>query len=185
MKLFFRIACLVLLLSATRAQDLGFDLADALDDDTPPKPTPPPKKDDGFGLDLSDALGDDDPYPAKPPVVVPPKSGGGGGGSLDDKDLFNLGGGEDGYKPEGGHYNPDDDYRGGGGGAEKAQEAGSGQIAGIVSAVGVAIVGAASSYFAYQKKKLCFKIQGGQDPERGGRHNNQSQPQFMSNLLQA
>lgn len=41
-------------------------------------------------------------------------------------------------------------------------EAGSGQIAGIVSAVGVALLGAASSYFAYQKKKLCFKLQGGQ-----------------------
>lgn len=41
-------------------------------------------------------------------------------------------------------------------------EAGGGQIAAIVSAVGVAIMGAASSYFAYQKKKLCFKIQGGQ-----------------------
>lgn len=39
---------------------------------------------------------------------------------------------------------------------------GSGPIAGIVSAIGVALVGAASSYFAYQKKKLCFKFQGGQ-----------------------
>lgn len=42
-----------------------------------------------------------------------------------------------------------------------ATEAGSGTLAGIISAVGVALVGAASSYFAYQKKKLCFKIQGG------------------------
>lgn len=41
-------------------------------------------------------------------------------------------------------------------------EAGSGQIAGIASAIGVALLGAASSYFAYQKKKLCFKLQGGQ-----------------------
>lgn len=41
-------------------------------------------------------------------------------------------------------------------------EAGAGPLAGIISAVGVAILGAASSYFAYQKKKLCFKIQGGQ-----------------------
>lgn len=40
-------------------------------------------------------------------------------------------------------------------------EAGSGALAGIISAVGVALFGAASSYFAYQKKKLCFKIQGG------------------------
>lgn len=38
----------------------------------------------------------------------------------------------------------------------------SGKIAGIASAIGVALLGAASSYFAYQKKKLCFKLQGGQ-----------------------
>ncbi|TSK17987.1 Glycogenin-1 [Bagarius yarrelli] len=33
-------------------------------------------------------------------------------------------------------------------------------MAGIISAVAVAVFGAASSYFAYQKKKLCFKVQG-------------------------
>lgn len=38
----------------------------------------------------------------------------------------------------------------------------SGKIAGIAGAIGVALLGAASSYFAYQKKKLCFKLQGGQ-----------------------
>lgn len=42
------------------------------------------------------------------------------------------------------------------------EEAGSGQIAAIVSGIGVALLGAASSYFAYQKKKLCFKVQGGE-----------------------
>ncbi|MED6255834.1 hypothetical protein ATANTOWER_015660 [Ataeniobius toweri] len=57
----------------------------------------------------------------------------------------------------------------------------SGPIAGIISAVGVALVGAASSYFAYQKKKLCFKMQGGADPEsgkshQGGRSDNQGGP---------
>ena len=41
-------------------------------------------------------------------------------------------------------------------------EAGAGKIAGIISAVGAAIVGAVTSYIAYQKKKLCFKIQGGE-----------------------
>ncbi|KAK0153611.1 Glycogenin-2 [Merluccius polli] len=45
-------------------------------------------------------------------------------------------------------------------GARDNTEAGAGQIAGIASAVGMAILGAASSYFAYQKKKLCFKLQG-------------------------
>ncbi|XP_045076852.1 CD99 antigen-like isoform X10 [Coregonus clupeaformis] len=67
-----------------------------------------------------------------------------------------------------------------------AGEAGSGQIAGIVSGIGVALLGAASIYFAYQKKKLCFKIQGGVDPESGkNAHGAQSDPQVMSNLLRS
>ncbi|CAL8265862.1 unnamed protein product [Lota lota] len=38
------------------------------------------------------------------------------------------------------------------------QEArGSGSLAGILSALCVALVGSVSGYFAYQKKKLCFK----------------------------
>ncbi|KAF3843026.1 hypothetical protein F7725_001875 [Dissostichus mawsoni] len=45
------------------------------------------------------------------------------------------------------------------GDAEKpeAQEASSGSVAGILSAIGVAIVGAATGYYTYRKKKLCFK----------------------------
>lgn len=34
-----------------------------------------------------------------------------------------------------------------------------GTIAGIVSAIGMALVGAVSGYISYQKKKLCFSIQ--------------------------
>lgn len=34
-----------------------------------------------------------------------------------------------------------------------------GTIAGIVSAVAMALVGAISSYISYQKKKLCFGVQ--------------------------
>ncbi|XP_072307485.1 CD99 molecule isoform X1 [Eucyclogobius newberryi] len=188
MKLFFRIACLLFLLSGTLADDFGLDLADALDDDSaPPKATDPPKKNDDFGLDLSDALGGDDPVTPKPAVVKPP-SGGGGGGTIKDTDLFDVSGGS--YEPDGGKYEgggtePDYGSNSGGGGGEQPQEAGSGQVAGIVSAIGVALVGAASSYFAYQKKKLCFKIQGGQDPESGNQHGTQSEPQVMSNLLKS
>ncbi|KAG7254743.1 hypothetical protein CRUP_006565, partial [Coryphaenoides rupestris] len=36
-----------------------------------------------------------------------------------------------------------------------------GQIAGIASAIGVAIMGAASGYFAYQKKKTLLQAAGG------------------------
>ncbi|XP_041734600.1 CD99 molecule isoform X3 [Coregonus clupeaformis] len=180
----------------------GFDLLDALGPEEPekpagippkeggtdPKPAPPPapvdpKKPagDGMGFDLSDALGPD-PVPDKP-AVVPPKDGGTGGGSLGDNDLFDVSN-DGGYKPD-----PGKGGGGGGGGgapADQPQEAGSGQIAGIVSGIGVALLGAASSYFAYQKKKLCFKIQGGVDPESGkNAHGAQSDPQVMSNLLRS
>ncbi|KAM6957927.1 CD99 molecule [Tautogolabrus adspersus] len=232
MKFPLRIVLLIFLVSGTLTDD-GFDLFDALDDDTAPTtpkpkeqpkapekpngggldlsdafdfpaPTPAkpkeqpkvpekPKDDGGFGFDLEDALGPDpNPKPDKP-AVKPPPGGGGGGGSFDDSDLSDVGGGE--YKPDGGRpggggaVDPGYDQNGG---ADQPQvcvylcgtEAGGGQIAGIVSAVGVALLGAASSYFAYQKKKLCFKIQGGQDPESGKvHHGGQSDPQVFSNLL--
>lgn len=35
-----------------------------------------------------------------------------------------------------------------------------GTIAGIASAIGMALVGVVTSYISYQKKKLCFSIQG-------------------------
>ncbi|MBN3320548.1 GLYG2 protein, partial [Atractosteus spatula] len=95
-------------------------------------------------FDLGDVL--DMPGPTKPPVTPKPKKPS-GGGSFDNDDL--------GYVAGEGDYNPDKGKGGGRSGAE-----GSGKIAGIVSAVGVALLGAASSYFAYQKKKLCFKISG-------------------------
>lgn len=37
---------------------------------------------------------------------------------------------------------------------------GGGMLAGIISSVAVAVVGAVSSFIAYQKKKLCFKASG-------------------------
>ncbi|XP_026157473.1 CD99 molecule isoform X3 [Mastacembelus armatus] len=189
MKFCLRIALLVFLVNGTLTQE-GFDLSDALED-PPPTPAKPkdkpkapekPKTDSDFGLDLEDALGPD-PHskPDKPPVI-PPKSGG-GGGSFGDSDLFDVSGGD--YKPDGGRsggraVDPGYDQ----GGADQPQEAGSGQIAGIVSAIGVALVGAASSYFAYQKKKLCFKLQGGADPESGkGQRITHSEPQVFSDLL--
>ncbi|XP_035005991.2 CD99 molecule isoform X1 [Hippoglossus stenolepis] len=168
--------------------DGGLDLLDAFggDDSTTTKPKKPSSGDTGgFGFDLGDALGpDNDPKPDKP-AVKPPTSGG-GGGSFSDSDLSDIGGGGE-YKPDagssdGGHgEHPENDHHGG---ADQPQEAGSGTIAGIVSTIGVALAGVAGSYFAYQKKKLCFKLQGGVDPESGkagqGTH---SEPQVLSNLL--
>ncbi|XP_051559569.1 CD99 antigen-like protein 2 isoform X1 [Myxocyprinus asiaticus] len=168
----------------------GFDLSDAFDlepkkpDVNPPKSKDDPKKPTEEGFDLSDALGPD-LEPKKP--LVPPREGGGtGGGSLDDNDLFDLT--EDGseYKPDGGRSggrgaDPQND-----GASDHPQEAGGGALAAIMSSVGVAILGAASSYFAYQKKKLCFKVQGGEDPESGkNQRGAQSEPQVLSNLLRS
>ncbi|XP_037099432.1 CD99 molecule isoform X2 [Syngnathus acus] len=200
---FCLLPAVLLLVTGALTQD-EFNLFDALDDvdPTPPQPKEQPKSPDNTNLDdglkLFDALGPDEPEPEKPkkpkntgdsdgfgfdlddalkpdpnakpdtPVVNPPKRGG-GGGNFDDNDLFDI--------SDGGNSNPDD------GGADQPQEAGSGKIAGIVSAIGVALLGAASSYFAYQKKKLCFKIQGGADPESGKSHPTQSNPQVYSNLL--
>ncbi|KAJ0062425.1 hypothetical protein NL108_012112 [Boleophthalmus pectinirostris] len=181
MKLFFRIAGLFLLLTGTLAQELGFDLADALDDGPKPTTKPPPKKDGE--LDLLDAFGDDDPVAPKPPVVAPPSSGGGGGGTLSDSDLADVGGGS--YEPEGGKYGGSDPGYDPNSAGDQPQAENSGQIAGIVSAIGAALVGAASGYFAYQKKKLCFKLQGGQDPESGHQYTTQSEPQVMSTLIKS
>ncbi|XP_039979073.1 CD99 molecule isoform X3 [Xiphias gladius] len=172
MKFCLRIVLLLFLVTGTLTED-EFNLFDALDDPAPtsakpkeqPKAPEKPKTGGGFGLDLEDALIPADESPTEKPKK--PHSGNSDGGMFGDSDLSDVSGGD--YKPDGG--------RSGG-------EAGSGQIAGIVSAIGVALVGAASSYFAYQKKKLCFKLQGGADPESGkGQHDTHSDPQVLSNLL--
>lgn len=176
---------------------LTLDLGDAVEPDpipdkpagggSDPKPDKPANKPPktggggGDGFNLDDALDPDlNPDPKKP--VKPPQSGGGGGGSFDDSDLLDVAGGN--YKPDGGRSgNSGNHDPHGGAGADQPQEAGAGPLAGIISSIGVALLGAASGYFAYQKKKLCFKIQGGQDPEHG---NGQvrSDPQVYSDLLQ-
>ncbi|KAM9398143.1 CD99 molecule isoform 8-T8 [Salvelinus alpinus] len=198
------IALLVTLVIGTKTQD--FNLYDGLDLDDPtttipklPKqpatdPSPEPEKPAGIppkegGTDpkpVDPKKTAEDPVPGKP-AVVPPKDGGTGGGSFGDNDLFDLSD-NDNYKPDPGKGGgggaraadpaPSDPNGGGGADQPQGEEAGSGQIAGIVSGIGVALLGAASSYFAYQKKKLCFKVQGGEDPESGkNAHGAQSEPQ--------
>ncbi|XP_042180011.1 CD99 molecule isoform X8 [Oncorhynchus tshawytscha] len=194
------IALLVTLVIGTKTQD--FDLSDAFDFDDPittipkqPKepakdPSPEPEKPAG----IPPKEGGTDPKPVDPKPVDPKKPAE-GGGSFGDNDLFDLSD-NDNYKPDPGKGGgaraadpaPSDPNGGGGAPADQPQgeEAGSGQIAGIVSGIGVALLGAASSYFAYQKKKLCFKVQGGEDPESGkNAHGAQSDPQVMSNLLRS
>ncbi|XP_057708395.1 retinitis pigmentosa 1-like 1 protein [Corythoichthys intestinalis] len=67
-----------------------------------------------------------------------------------------------------------------------SEESGSGSLAAILCAVGVAVVGAVAAYFTYQKKKLCFKNLHEEDPEAARKADTaeaQSDPQVLSNLL--
>ncbi|XP_042368366.1 CD99 antigen-like protein 2 isoform X2 [Plectropomus leopardus] len=165
---------LLLPLEVVLSQD--FDLADALDDSKPPatpSPKPPKPAAPGTGtggdLNLEDFFNADDttttttkappkdvpkvPAASKAPVKPKPKPGG-----ISDDDLLDVAKDRD-YKPDkgkggasnGGDQNYQDDNSG--------PPAEVGTIAGIVSAVAMALVGAVSSYISYQKKKLCFGIQ--------------------------
>ncbi|XP_031440659.1 CD99 antigen-like protein 2 isoform X2 [Clupea harengus] len=100
-------------------------------------------------FDLSDALNPNNDIGGK-------GKGGKGGGQFSDDDLNDLGD----YKPDKGKGGP------GGAGSNDLDNneydgtmAETGTIAGIVSAVAMALLGAVTSYISYQKKKLCFSIQ--------------------------
>ncbi|XP_029610341.1 CD99 antigen-like protein 2 isoform X1 [Salmo trutta] len=88
---------------------------------------------------------------------APNNRGGNGGGSFSDGDLLDVGKDDT--------YNPDKGKGGHGGGQSAADDnnldtmAETGTIAGIISGIGLALVGAVTSYVSYQKKKFCFSIQ--------------------------
>ncbi|NP_001406439.1 CD99 molecule like 4 precursor [Rattus norvegicus] len=101
------------------------------------------------GFDLEDALDD------RNDLDGPKKPSTGEGGGWSDKDLEDiLGGG--GYKP--------DKNKGGGGGYGSHDDPGSGAvtdpgtIAGLVSTLAVALLGAVSGYLSYQHRKFCFSV---------------------------
>uniref|UniRef100_A0A9L0TA42 CD99 antigen-like protein 2 n=1 Tax=Equus caballus TaxID=9796 RepID=A0A9L0TA42_HORSE len=102
-------------------------------------------------LDLADALDDrNDPNDGR----RKPSAGGGG---FSDKDLEDIAWGG-GYKPDKGKgddpYGSNDDPASG-------MSAETGTIAGVASALAMALIGAVSSYISYQQKKFCFSIQQG------------------------
>ncbi|XP_021433338.2 CD99 antigen-like protein 2 isoform X1 [Oncorhynchus mykiss] len=123
-----------------------FDLSDALD----------PKNDIG-GKDKNKGQADKGIGGGGKGAGASNNRGGNGGGSFSDDDLFDVG--------KDNTYNPDKGKGGRNGGPSTADDnnydtmAETGTIAGIVSAVGVALVGAVTSYISYQKKKFCFSIQ--------------------------
>ncbi|XP_072361985.1 CD99 antigen-like protein 2 isoform X12 [Scyliorhinus torazame] len=162
--------------------DDGFDLSDALSDDHTTKPPPAKPRNPSGGKDTDDfSLWDilpTTPSPRKttksPKTPKKPQKGnsddpsvpgskrngkpkGGkktGAADLSDKDLEDLLDG--GYKPDGkkqGDNIPSDD--------QDQVAMPETTIAGIASAVAAALLGVVSSYIAYQKKQLCFKIQEG------------------------
>ncbi|XP_055084871.1 CD99 antigen-like protein 2 [Periophthalmus magnuspinnatus] len=140
---------------------------------------PKPAADD---FDLADALDPNNDIAGKDKKRVP-------GGEFSDSDLYNVGN-DDSYKPDKGkgnrpsdpgHIDQYDDN------SETTAEVGT--IAGIVSAVAMALVGAISSYVSYQKKKFCFSIQQSLNAEMVKSENPDAvvatEPQVQKTLLES
>ncbi|XP_037402736.1 CD99 antigen-like protein 2 isoform X3 [Pygocentrus nattereri] len=189
------------------------ELSDVLDDEPTPKPPVQPKvpvkpkpKPDFEDLELIDALdpsndiGGKGKDPSKGHKSVgggggrgggrPNIRGGNGGGTFTDEDLLDVGNSE-GYKPD-----PSKGGRGAAGSGDLDSTdngdydtmAETGTIAGIVSAVAMALVGAVSSYISYQKKKFCFSIQQSLNADMVKADNPEAvvaqEPQVQQTLLQ-
>uniref|UniRef100_A0A8C8EBQ6 CD99 molecule (Xg blood group) n=1 Tax=Otus sunia TaxID=257818 RepID=A0A8C8EBQ6_9STRI len=86
-------------------------------------------------------------------------------GSFDDSDLY------DGSLPKGGGDSSD-------------SNASQGAVAGIVSAVVATVIGAVSSFIAYQKKKLCFKQSDEENVNMESHRGAQSEPPVQRTLLE-
>ncbi|XP_055583553.1 CD99 antigen-like protein 2 isoform X6 [Falco biarmicus] len=164
-----------------------FDLADYFDTTLetttkPAKPTPKPfprpgkPAKDPLDFDLADALDDkNDGKDAGRPDVRP-------GEGFSDDDLASIVDG--GYSPDkkkGAGGSTDSDYDGG-------RVAETGTIAGIASALAMALIGAVSSYISYQQKKFCFSIQQGLNAEYVKGENMEAvvseEPQVKSSVLE-
>ncbi|XP_037367722.1 CD99 antigen-like protein 2 isoform X2 [Talpa occidentalis] len=113
----------------------------------------PAKPEDDFNLaDALDDRNDRDDGLRKPSA---------GGGGITDQDLEDILGD---YKPDkgkgDGRYDSND-------GSESGMSAETGTIAGVASALAMALVGAISSYVSYQQKKFCFSIQHAAEGQEG------------------
>ncbi|XP_062343821.1 CD99 antigen [Cinclus cinclus] len=175
---------LLAVLLSVRGQD-DFSLGDALLEESTKKPpvtqkTPSSDPDD---FDLFHALDHDDPKPHPPanprdtdnPKQDQPK----GSGTFDDSDLL------DGNFPKGGSDGSGSNERKGptpNNGQE--EQASPGAIAGIISAVGAAVIGTVTSFIAYQKKKLCFKQSDEENVNMQSLRGAQSEPPVQRTLLE-
>uniref|UniRef100_A0A8B9KI38 CD99 antigen-like protein 2 n=1 Tax=Astyanax mexicanus TaxID=7994 RepID=A0A8B9KI38_ASTMX len=158
--------------------DADFDLSDALD---PSNDIGGKGKDTGKG---DKSLGGGGRGDDRPNI-----RGGNGGGTFTDDDLFDVGN-DNSYKPDkgkGGRGSASTDLDSNDNGDYDTM-AETGTIAGIVSAVGMALVGAISGYISYQKKKLCFSIQQSLNTDMVKAENPEvvvaQEPQVQQTLLQ-
>ncbi|KAM6094158.1 CD99 antigen-like isoform 2-T2 [Chlamydotis macqueenii] len=180
------LAVLLALLVPVRGNDDSFSLEDALETTKRPLPSRKPAPSDFDDLNLEHALHPDDPKPDPPanprdtdnpkhdPPANPKDSG-----NLDDSDLY------DGSLPKGGSDGSGSNERKGpsSNGGQEA-EGSQGAIAGIVSAVVATVIGAVSSFIAYQKKKLCFKQSDEENVNMESNRGAQSEPPVQRTLLE-
>ncbi|XP_040856077.1 CD99 antigen-like protein 2 isoform X4 [Ochotona curzoniae] len=122
-----------------------------------PGTTRAPAKPAADEFDLADALDD------RNDLVDGHRKPSAGGGDFSDKDLEDMLGGGD-YKPDknkgdGGYGSSDDPGSG--------MSVETGTIAGVASALAMALIGAVSSYISYQQKKFCFSIQHAAEGQEG------------------
>ncbi|XP_054020813.1 CD99 antigen [Dryobates pubescens] len=118
----------------------------------------------------------DDPKPS--PLPSNPRDTGG----FDDSDLVN------GNFPKGGGDSSgnsgSNERKSPGPGNGEASEGSQGAIAGIASAVIATVIGAVSSFIAYQKKKLCFKQSDEENVNMESHRGAQSEPPVQRTLLE-
>nr|XP_021143308.1 CD99 antigen isoform X1 [Columba livia] len=174
----------LLLHSSSTGNFDDFSLEDAIETTKKPLPSkkPPPSDPDDFSLEH--ALHPDDPKPdppSNPRDTDNPKQGPPAHpkdtGNFDDSDLA-------GSLPKGGGDGSGSNERKGPSPNEET-EASQGAIAGIVSAVVATVIGAVSSFIAYQKKKLCFKQSADEENVNMDSHRGaQSEPPVQRTLLE-
>ncbi|XP_074005558.1 CD99 antigen [Numenius arquata] len=173
---------LLAVLVPVRGDLSDFNLEEALATTKKPLPSRKPPASDLDDFSLEHALYPDDPKPGPPanprdtdnPKQGPPANPKDTGG-FDDSDLY------DGSLPKGGG----DERKGPSPNNGETAEVSEGAIAGIVSAVFATVVGAVSSFIAYQKKKLCFKQSADEENVNMDSHRGaQSEPPVQRTLLE-
>ncbi|XP_075581036.1 CD99 antigen-like isoform X2 [Pelecanus crispus] len=170
---FLPLVVLLAVLVPVRGDSDDFSLLDALENTKEPplsqKPSPPDSDDPKPGPPANPR---DTDNPKQGPPAHPEDTG-----NFDDSDL------NGGSLPKGG-----DDSRGSNGqkgpGPNSGEDASQGAIAGIVSAVVATVIGAVSSFIAYQKKKLCFKQSDEENVNMESHRGAQSEPPVQRTLLE-